>query len=102
MAARSAPSCEFNPEARAEFAEASRYYQERSGSGEALEEEVRRAVRMILEFPESSPVVTAEGARRKNLRRFPYSLYYLIEPDVIRIMAVAHQSRLPGYWTDRR
>ena len=72
-----------------------------SGLGEALEEEVRSAVGMILEFPEASPVVTPEGARRKNLRRFPYSFYYVIEPDVIRIMAVAHQRRLPGYWIDR-
>ena len=39
--------------------------------------------------------------RRALLRRFPFSLIYAIESDAIVIVAVAHQSRRPGYWRDR-
>jgi hypothetical protein len=39
--------------------------------------------------------------RCKILRGFPYSLFYVVEQKLIWILAVAHQSRLPGYWTDR-
>ncbi len=34
--------------------------------------------------------------------RFPYVLYYeFIHPDLVRIYAVAHQRRRPGYWLRR-
>ena len=39
--------------------------------------------------------------RRALLRHFPFSLIYAIETDAIVIVAVAHQSRRPGYWRDR-
>jgi hypothetical protein len=32
---------------------------------------------------------------------FEYSLFYAIEPDRIRIAAVAHHSREPGYFMTR-
>ncbi len=35
------------------------------------------------------------------LRRFPYMIVYLVDPDEIFIVAVAHVRRLPGYWTSR-
>jgi len=36
------------------------------------------------------------------LTRFPYSLIYTESGDEIRILAVAHHSRRPGYWRGRR
>lgn len=36
--------------------------------------------------------------RRLTLRRFPFSLVYLVEADVIQVIAFAHQRRKPGYW----
>lgn len=41
------------------------------------------------------------GARRFVFRRFPYTLVYRILADRIEILAVAHQSRRPEYWTSR-
>lgn len=32
------------------------------------------------------------------MRRFPYSVVYHLSGEVIRVIAVAHQSRRPGYW----
>ncbi len=39
--------------------------------------------------------------RRHLLPKFPYSIIYAIEPDHIRIIAVAHSKRKPGYWSAR-
>lgn len=41
------------------------------------------------------------GTRRILLQRFPFSIVYLDDPDVISIVAVAHNSRKPGYWKGR-
>jgi plasmid stabilization system protein ParE len=102
VAERSSPRrYEFDPPAQAEYLEALRYYQEEGGMGAAFEEAVRRGVDFILQHPEASPVVTSEGGRKRVLGRFPYNLYYTIEGDLIRIHAVAHQSRRPFYWIDR-
>jgi hypothetical protein len=40
------------------------------------------------------------GTRRFILLRFPYSTVYL-SLEVGHIVAVAHQSRRPGYWRKR-
>jgi toxin ParE1/3/4 len=39
--------------------------------------------------------------RRLVMRRFPFSVVYLDDPDLITIIAVAHSKRKPGYWKDR-
>lgn len=39
--------------------------------------------------------------RRVLMQRFPFAVYYEIAEDQIRIIAVAHQRRLPGYWKGR-
>jgi len=41
------------------------------------------------------------GTRRLVLRRFPFSIIYLDDPDVVSIVVVAHSKRKPGYWKAR-
>jgi hypothetical protein len=41
------------------------------------------------------------AAKRIMLRRFPYQLVIRELPDEHVVVAVAHQSRRPGYWRDR-
>ena len=41
------------------------------------------------------------AVRRRIVRRFPYSILYTLEGDEVVVLAVAHQSRRPGYWTRR-
>ena len=36
------------------------------------------------------------------LRRFPYAVYFAVEPDVVVILAVLHVSRDPAEWQRRR
>ncbi len=38
-----------------------------------------------------------------RVKRFPYVLIFReVSPDLVRIVAVAHTSRRPGYWRRRR
>ena len=42
------------------------------------------------------------GIRRALLRRFPYAVYFAVEPDLIVVLAVLHVSRDPAEWQRRR
>ena len=44
----------------------------------------------------------ARGAKRLVLKRFPYDIVILERPEEFLVVAVAHHSRRPGYWRDRR
>ena len=46
------------------------------------------------EFPEKHKIVH-NGFRRALLRRFPYSVYYLVTCDTITVYGVFHSSREP-------
>lgn len=41
------------------------------------------------------------GVRRALLRRFPYVVYFAVEPDVVVVLAVLHASRDPAEWQRR-
>lgn len=91
----------FHTDADAEMNEAARYYEERApGLGLSFIEAVERSVDQIIANSEAYQLV-GEDIRRKIMRGFPYSLLYAIERDRIRIMAVAHMKRRPGYWQYR-
>lgn len=91
----------FLPSAREDLLAAATYY-EKTASGLGLDflAAVEWAVARITAFPEhGSPHL--KGTRRVVLRRFPLSVVYLLEPETILIVAIAHHSRKPGYWQDR-
>ena len=95
-------SLAFHPEAADEYAAAFLWYDERgAGLAAAFVGEIGRALRLIRETPDRWP---RYGARHRRIlvRRFPYSLIYLLAPERIWIVAVAHTSRKPGYWRTRR
>ncbi len=92
---------EFHPEAELELIEAAVHYElQVPGLGERFEAEVRRATDVLLEYPEIGRPANS-NLREFVLRRFPFTLVYSATSDVVRIEAVAHQSRLPGYWKSR-
>jgi plasmid stabilization system protein ParE len=62
--------------------------------------DVDTAVEEILQAPHRWPKYLY-GARRVVMQRFPFSIVYLDDPDVITIIAVAHGKRKPGYWKER-
>ena len=61
---------------------------------------VQDAINHLVQFPESAPIIRGQ-VRGKVISRFPYSLMYRLEDDVILVLAVAHQKQRPEYWIDR-
>lgn len=91
----------YHRRAAAELIESARFYdQRRAGLGD----EFLSAVDAVLELIRSQPELGRRGLMGTlNLRtkRFPLRVVYELQPDRIWIVAVAHLSRRPGYWTRR-
>ena len=92
---------ELDPRAEEEARAAVLWYRERSErAAAAFERELEAAIEQIGESPATFPV--ANGAlRRFLLHRFPYGIFYAIGPHSVRVIAVAHLHRKPGYWRGR-
>ena len=91
----------FLPAAREEFFAAAKHYEAVApGLGHDFIKAVEKAVARLAAFPEhGSPYLL--GTRRIVLRRFPFSVVYIVEAEVILVVAVAHHGRKPGYWRAR-
>jgi plasmid stabilization system protein ParE len=58
------------------------------------------ALSRIRRFP-NGPAEAIPGVRRQLLRRFPYAVYFVVESDFIKVLAVYHTSRDPSGWQSR-
>lgn len=76
------------------------YDSEHLGLGRDFALEVQRLCDRIAESPLAGVEVRPD-IRRRTLRRFPYSILYAVESEEVLVIAVAHQSRRPGYWEQR-
>jgi len=91
----------FHPAARVELHDAVAYYENcQPGLGAEFFEEVHSAIARIMRYPKAWPATT-RYARRCLVNRFPYGVIYHVKPGSIRIYAIAHLHRLPGYWRNR-
>lgn len=89
------------PAALAELTEAWRWYEaQRLGLGDEFRACVDAAFAEIVRAPDSWPRVHGE-IRRRLVRRFPYSVLYLIKSEHIEVLAVFHFSRDPQKWLRR-
>jgi plasmid stabilization system protein ParE len=64
-------------------------------------EEIDRILQLLSRFPELGGPGRHE-TRALILHRLPYSLIYRLHAGMIRVIAIAHHSRRPGYWAGRR
>lgn len=94
---------ELSGEALADFGEAIDWYLHELASDAAADfaDEFDDALVMLAAFPELG-ISGQYETRVLTLRKFPYSLIYRVVPGHIRIIAVAHHSRRPGFWAGRR
>jgi plasmid stabilization system protein ParE len=92
-----------HPGAAEDLREAASFYRERAGNllAQSFFSAFEHSVEVLLRHP-GLGAAWRYGNRRMPMSRFPYSLIYLIEGEEIRVVAVAHQSRRPGYWRARR
>ena len=94
------------PEAKQELAAAAAWYEHRrAGLGLELLAEVDAVVAAIARAPSRFPLYPRVGSelavRRAPARRFPYAIAFVELPTVVRVLAVAHDRRRPGYWVGR-
>lgn len=84
-----------------ELKEAKRYYnKQRKGLGNEFLKDVRKTISHIIEFSESSALISPR-VRRCLMPRFPYGILYQIRHHKIMIVAVMHLSRKPDCWKSR-
>ena len=80
------------------------YESQRPGLGNRLFAAVGFAVASVVRWPNSGrPVEGASvaGVSEVPIAGFPYRIVYRSNAETITILAIAHQRRSPGYWTDR-
>ena len=91
----------FHPEASLEYREAAAFYEaRRPGLGAAFTREIEAVIEQILQAPDRCRFIE-QDVRRCLGRIFPYGILYTIEGDFVLIIAVAHGSRKPDYWSER-
>lgn len=92
---------QFHADAEAEFVDGFSYYEKQLvGLGEIFVAEVERAITLARTFPDAgSPV--GKRLRQTIVRRFPYAIIWRTDAACLLVLAVAHQSRRPGYWRER-
>lgn len=100
------PRFRTEPEASAELGEAALWYErQRQGLGGEFLEAIDVALEFIARFPRAgTPVPDVPPGlpvRRVPVKRFPFHVVYLVLADVTRVLAFAHDRRLPGYWHSR-
>lgn len=90
-------------DAREELDAAVEFYENRTrGLGLDLLTEVEKAIAEIQRRPGAWPRYKQTRFRRYLVERFPFAIYYLDFPDCTWVAAVAHGSRRPDYWKERK
>ena len=94
-------SVHFTQTARAELIDAQDWYEgEAPGLGHRFREAIAALTERMSANPFQFPVVY-KNVRRALLRRFPYSLFFVIDDDILLVIACFHASRDPSHWQKR-
>ncbi|MDP2208327.1 MAG: type II toxin-antitoxin system RelE/ParE family toxin [Bacteroidota bacterium] len=92
----------FQPDAVEDLHDAFHWYEERrKGLGSEFVQAVDACISSIIKHPEAYPIVY-KNFRRALIRKFPYSIFYVIEKDTIMVFACFHFSRHPKHWQNRK
>src|SRR5262245_51185894 len=96
----------FDDEAVEELESAAQWYEaRREDLGIDFVRDVREALLRIASRPHTWPaapnVPEHLHVRRFVLRRFPYAVVFADLANEIRVLAIAHTSREPGFWRGR-
>lgn len=99
-------SVRFEPEALLEVSHATNWYEDRrSGLGadflRAIDGTTIRIKQQRILGLRLPALDRSSTVRRVSVPRFPYQVVFQVVDDEVRILAVAHNHRRPGYWADR-
>ena len=73
------------------------YEEQRSGLGEELLSAVQSTSKSIGRYPEMSASVRG-AVRRAMISKFPFAMFYLVEPKRVVVLRVLHTARDPNLW----
>jgi len=92
-----------HPEVQQDLREAADFYRVQAGTrlSQSFLAEIEPSVGLLLRNPRFG-AIWRHGRRRFVTRRFPFGVVYSVVGEQIRILAVAHHGRRPGYWRGRR
>lgn len=86
------------PEADADIADAFDWYEaQRPGLGAEFLAEVAAVFSYLEAFPDANAAIRGD-TRRAIVHRFPYGVFYIVDPDLISITGVLHFRRDPHEW----
>jgi len=88
----------FTQAAREELIEAQDWYE---GQARGLGRRFRQAIDVLVERMSANPrqfPIVFKNLRRALLRRFPYSLFFVLEDETLLVFACFHASRDPMQW----
>ncbi|MBM4133848.1 MAG: type II toxin-antitoxin system RelE/ParE family toxin [Nitrospira sp.] len=96
----------FAPEFSDELAEAVAWYATQGpGLPQRFLEEVEQTLEAVQTRPASFPCIRDLmpdfQIHRALLARFPYAVLFLALDEEVRVLAIAHLKREPGYWLNR-
>ncbi len=95
------PEVRWLPEAEADYEEGYEWYFVQSErAAEGLERAVDHAIGRISSRPEMYPFCDAQH-QFATMKPYPYRIMYRVSSDEIIVVALAHGSRLPGFWRTR-
>ncbi len=91
------------PDFESDVVESSFWY---SFQREGLEKEfficIEAAINIIKRDPQLFSKLDKEGARKINIQKFPYGIYYFIDGKEIILTAALHLHDNPGKWKKRK
>jgi len=93
---------EIRPAARQDFDEASDWYRDQDPLiRDKFVAAVRNTFTAITQRPLSFPVVFASTVRRATVGKFPFTVFFRLNAELIIVVAVFHDKRNPIIWHGR-
>ena len=88
-------------EAERDILEATTWYErQRENLGHQFLDALEATFSRIAENPLRFPMLH-RGIRRALLSRFPFGVFFLVEPEALHVLGVLHASRHPTRWRER-
>jgi toxin ParE1/3/4 len=91
----------FRKEARLEYTAAVLWYErQRRGLGAQFEARVEEALTLACRSPHQFSALIGD-VRRVKVRRFPFTIFFRVRDEKLRVLAVFHARRNPRKWRER-
>jgi toxin ParE1/3/4 len=89
------------PEAKADIREIRDWYEQRQqGLGREFVDLVLETIDRLENDPRAGIQIHGD-IRRASVPRFPYGVFFAVEPEATVVLAILHDRRSPGVWRKR-